>query len=128
MNLELVRIENAGDLERERVVLRATAETDAGWYAVFRCHQSPPNSVFAGSVPNAYWFPSRKLNPKDWVVLYSKRGSLSEKKGDGGAASSYFFYWNENVPLWVPAMIPVLVETPNWAFGKAVESVKRSAS
>jgi hypothetical protein len=128
MNLELVRIDSAGDLERERVVLRATVDTDVGEYAVFRCEQAEmPDDVYVGPIPNAYWFPARKLKANDWVVLYSKAGALSEKRGEGRSASSYFFYWNSDSTLWLAQMVPVLVETSNWIFGKPAQPMKRPA-
>jgi hypothetical protein len=113
MNLTLVGIENVGDLERERVVLRATAEVDIGRYAIFRCNLTSDKGVAAGHVPSAYWFPDRKLKQGDFVVLYSKMGTSSEKTGNG--STSYFFYWGWKSAQW-PGHRAALVNTATWQY------------
>ncbi len=125
MSLELVNIEAAGDLASERIVLRAnnsTPQTEIGWYAVFRCWTATKEgmqAVLAGPVPNVYWFASKKVKPGDWVVLYSKAGTLSEKVGQAGV-TSHFYYWGMRSPLWIPGFTPALVETPNWFMGRPI--------
>lgn len=118
MTLELIGVEDAGDIDRERLVLRSKGETEVGHYAVFRCRSSE-KGVRSGPVPNAYWFPNKMVESNDWVVLYSKAGRNSEKKGETGG-SSYFYYWQIEAPIWVSGYTPVLVETRNWRFGKPI--------
>ena len=79
MNVELRSIENAGDLERERVVLRAPGDDDIGNYAIFRCYVTK-EKVAAGPIAAGYWFPDRKLKKGDFVVVYSKAGA-NEREG-----------------------------------------------
>jgi hypothetical protein len=120
MTVELRSIENAGDLERERVVLRATKDDDIGRFALFRCHTTTKGKVASGSIPAAYWFPDQKIKKGDFVVLYSKSGVNSEKKGDNGG-TSYFYYWGLKSPQW-PKYIAALVETgSNWTRSEPVK-------
>ncbi len=67
MTLEL-KIVDPGDLEKERVVLTATAEDDAGYYAVFRCEETDDGKVYSGAIPNVYWFPNQKMKKGDLVT------------------------------------------------------------
>jgi hypothetical protein len=119
MSVEFINIENAGDLARERLVLRARGETEIGHYAVFRCRVAPEGRAYAGAIPNAYWFANRIVKSEDWIVLYTKNGTNSEKKVDDGP-SSYFYYWRIVEPIWTPGYMPVIVETPTWHFGRAI--------
>jgi hypothetical protein len=68
MNVSLESIENAGDYERERVVLRATRDVDIGDYAVFMA-RSLGHGVQSGPL-EAFWFPDQRVKPGDFIVLY----------------------------------------------------------
>lgn len=119
MTVDLRSVENAGNLARERIVLRATSDDDIGNYAVFRCFVTS-DKVAAGPVAAAYWFPDRKIKKGDFVVLYSKTGTNSEKKGDTGN-TSYFYYWGLDEAQW-PKSIAVLALTgSNWQRTEALK-------
>lgn len=125
MSVELSGIERAGDIDQERVVLRATADADIGEYAIFNGRAARTGNVMAGPVPNVYWFVDKEIKKGDIVVLYSKDGENSEKTNDDGT-KSYFFYWRRQNPIWVPGRIPVLVETPSWKRGEAIKAATGS--
>jgi len=114
VDVEIVDIEGVGDLQNERIVLRATADTDIGFLAVFRCKQLNTGKIVAASVPNVYWFENKEVKSKDFIVLYTKSGDRSQKTSDDGI-TSYFYYWREEAPLWSDKeMRPVLVHTLTW--------------
>ena len=119
MNLDFVKIENAGELAQERVVCRATVDVDVGDFAFFRGIATTGGKFGAGNVPSAYWFPNKDVKAGDWVVLYSKIGTSSEKKGE--QRTSHFFYWGKSSPLWVSGAIASLVEITHWSFSDAVK-------
>ena len=79
MTLRLLSIEGSGDIERERVVLRATAEVDIGRYAIFNANKSERGEPYSGNIPYTYWFPFKHIKDGDLVVLYTKEGTKSEK-------------------------------------------------
>ena len=118
MKLDLIRIENGGELERERVILRATVDVDIGNFAVFRGITTPSNKFGAGNVPSAYWFPDRNVKVGDWVVLYSKAGAPSEKTENN---ISYFFYWGKTSPIWIKGAIASLIEVGHWSFSEPIK-------
>ena len=120
MTLELRRIADRGDPQRERVVLRATADVQIGNYATFRCRVGVEGDPLSGPVLDAYWFESRRVKLGDFVILYSKAGVKSQKKGERGS-TSYFYYWNAKAPLWTVGTVPVLVDTPTWEVGEPIK-------
>jgi len=63
----------------------------------------------------AYWFPDKLIKTGDWVVLYTKEGTSSEKAGD--RAKTYFYYWGFGEPQW-QNYVAALVSTPTWTISK----------
>ncbi|MEZ5901662.1 MAG: hypothetical protein R3D51_19455 [Hyphomicrobiaceae bacterium] len=114
MNLELQGVEDTGNIERERVVMKATKDVDIGGFAIFKGRKTSDNGVASGPVPAAFWLPDKKIKAGDFVVLYTKSGTTSEKVGTSGA-TSYFFYWGYKEPQWKGQMA-VLVRTTSWEF------------
>jgi hypothetical protein len=118
MKLEFSRVESPGDPERERIVFRAAEDVDIGRFAVFQCEGRDNGQVASGPIASAYWFADKKIASGDFVVLYSKNGTTSEKTEQ--AITSHFFYWRSSKPLWVGRYVPVLINTASWEFGKVV--------
>jgi hypothetical protein len=120
MNLEFSSIADAGNLNAERIALKAKANFDLTRYAIFAGTSTSDGRVAGGNIPYAFWFWSKNVSPGDFVVVYSKSGSTSEKKNSDGT-TSHFFYWGLSSPIWQPNRIPVIVETSSWAFGAAIK-------
>jgi hypothetical protein len=118
MKLEIRGVENAGELQRERVVLRAKSDTDIGNYAVFMGRAAEDDGAFlSGDVPAVFWFLNKEIKAGDLVILYSKGGTPSSKISESGR-TSYFYYWGYSQPQWTKAKALALVETSSWKFGK----------
>jgi hypothetical protein len=113
MSLQLSSVQDKGNLDKERIVLTADADCDIGFYAFFRCTANDKGRPLSGAVPNVYWFMNKDVKKGDLIVLYSKRGTRSEKEiGEGH--KSHFFYWGMTTSLWTKGVIPVLVKTSEW--------------
>lgn len=113
MDLRLHAIREPGDLDRERVVLKAETDTDTGRHLLLSARSSN-DRLLGGHVPNCYWFPDRHISAGDWVVLYSKRGSVKVRDNKSGS-KSYFFYWGLDQPLWQDHELrPVLIRVGAW--------------
>jgi hypothetical protein len=119
MTLTIKGVQNAGDIQRECVVLLATTDVDIGDFAVFIARKSRDGTPSAGNVPYAYWLPDLRVKAGDFIVIYSKAGTKSEKTSESGR-TSHFYYWGYKEPKWVENVIPVLVETPGWETGKFI--------
>ncbi len=90
MNLEFSSIADAGNFDAERIVLKATAKFDLTRYAIFACTSTSDGKVSGGNIPASFWFWSKTVNPGDFVVVYSKGGTTSEKKNNDGHHLPFF--------------------------------------
>jgi len=112
MNFELRSIAAKGDLQNERVTLRANADLDVGDYLLMQCgyrQGSVTTDVF-----HTFWFPYKAVAKGDLVVLYTRKGTESSKplKAKGLA---HFFYWGLSASIWAAeAKAAVLLQAPTW--------------
>lgn len=120
MTLVLQSVVNVGELERERVVIRATADVEIGHYAVFCCNAADDGLPLAGNVVHAFWLEDKKIKSGDFVVIYSKRGRDSEKTSENGA-TSHFYYWELDEPLWNKDTVPILLLISSWKRGSPIK-------
>lgn len=114
MRLEIRSFADAGNLEKERLILRVSSDTDIGEYAVLRSGTGSSGSPTSGR-KMAYWFPDVNVNAGDIVVLYSKKGTRSEKPLTEGR-TAHFFYWGSSTPLWVPGRCAVVLLVSDWEY------------
>jgi len=114
MKLELRSIAAPGDLGKERLVLKALADTDVGEYAVLWSGIGSSGGPTSGR-KRAYWFPDVDVKVGDSVVLYTKKGNRSKKTLDGGT-TAHFFYWGSENPLWDENHYAVLLFVSDWEY------------
>lgn len=117
MTVTISSITNAGELDRERLVLKVEDDLDIGKYAVFCCKKSSETAVSAGNIPAAYWFIDKPIKKNDLVVLYTKSGKRSEKNNSGGN-TSHFFYWGKSESIWNSDYRAVLIESRSYKFSE----------
>jgi hypothetical protein len=111
MKLKITAIRDAGNLDKERVVIKVESTTDIGQY-VLLCVDST-NGKPTTSVRNTFWFPDKSLNPGDFVVVYTKRGRPSEKEFKD--AVSHFYYWGIDKPIWASQNLgAIILFAPDW--------------
>ena len=112
MKVEIRRVVDAGDLKRERLVLRTRAKVDIGDFMLV-CTGLFEDEVTT-DVKSSLWFPDKRIEARDLVVVYTKAGRDHEKAlGEGRTA--HFFYWGRKRPLWdADDVAPVLLHAPHW--------------
>lgn len=116
MNLEIRSFAGVGDLQKERIVLKALADLDVGDYAILRSGVGSSGRTPTSGRKIAYWFPDEDVQANDLVVLYTKKGSRSTKPIEGGG-TAYFFYWGRDEALWNDDKSgAVLLEVSAWQF------------
>lgn len=113
MSLRISSLSNAGEMPRERLILRAHSDVDVGKYAVFCGWLGDDGSPLSGDLHAAYWFEDFSVKSGDLVVLYTKAGSRSEKANESGR-TSHFLYWGRSAPLWTVDKLPVLTFAWPW--------------
>jgi hypothetical protein len=104
LNIKAVREE--GNIVKERVVFQVTFPCEIGSYVVLKARAV--NNNVSNTVINAFWFPDKRVNPGDLIVLYTKAGFNREKVNSNGTVS-HFFYWNLPLPIWREDSIAVLL-------------------
>jgi len=114
MKLRISSFADAGQQNKERLIIRAESDVDVGDYLVMCSAISPTGTASAGR-KLAYWFPDKEIKSGDLVILYSKRGTESEKKLESGA-TAYFFYWGLENTVWAGGNGAVLLLTEEWKF------------
>lgn len=92
MKLSIAYIKSAGDIENERVVLKAIEDCDIGGYFTFFSHYTDNGSV-STSVVAPFWFMDATVKKGDTIVIYTKSGKRASKQNNDGT-NSYFFYRN----------------------------------
>ncbi|KWA42180.1 hypothetical protein WL27_01875 [Burkholderia multivorans] len=98
MKVEIRSFADAGVAEKERVVLKVAADGDIGKYLLLYSSKTK-DSAPTGGRKLAYWFPDKAIKSGDLVVLYTKKGTKSEKALDNGT-TVHFFYWGLDAPIW----------------------------
>ena len=114
MTIKFESFADAGDLEKERVVMKAVTDTDIGQFALLRTLVNSAGNPTTG-VTNAFWFPDKPINAGDLVVLYTKVGTPSEKALDSGKRA-HFLYWGLSSSLWRNKTVAaVLLHVDEWS-------------
>ena len=115
MDVKITKVIGVGNLENERVIMKAYSSVDIGRFAIFKTgvNISSGKKIINNRVRNAYWFPDKLINTNDTVVLYTKAGVTSEIKNDDGT-TTYFFYWGLSVAIWAGDNGAVLASIPEW--------------
>ena len=96
--LQFASFADPGDLEKERVIYRATSDVDVGSYAILRSKRSSEGGPISGS-KIAYWFPDVEVKADDLVVVYTKRGTRKTRSLQRGN-TAHFFYWGRDEAMW----------------------------
>lgn len=110
MKVALKNIYGSGELERERIVLKALDDCDIGTYAILAARRgSTSQTVEGGPIAHCFWWPDKKVKEDDLIVLYTKKGTPSVKENVSGT-TSHFFYWDLLEPVWKQDRVAVLVE------------------
>lgn len=98
MHLQILKIKDSGDLENERVILRATKQCDIRWYMLF------DNTYDAqGNLSNLwrhmYLFPPLQLNEGDFIWLYTKAGE-NTSRGNTSNTTTHLLHWGFEETIW----------------------------
>ena len=113
MMLKVTSIADRGDHEKERIVLRAALDIDVGDFAVFRSKLLEDNAI-SSDVTDTFWFPDKDIKNKDLVILYTKKGTSSQRVLPP-EKTVHFYYWGKSTPLWSGSdHAPVLVHATAW--------------
>ena len=98
MKFKINGIEDAGNLEKERIVLKVLEDEDVGRYAIFKTTKVG-DTLVSSRVSLAFWFQDQEVKKDDLVVIYTKAGAYKSTKNTKGN-TSHFFYWDKDASVW----------------------------
>jgi hypothetical protein len=116
--LSVLGIRDAGDIDRERVVLRVDKPVDLLEYLVLNAASSHPARI-RDLNQHVFWFPSHEVKPGEFVRLYSRTGVQLTRLGSYGRSQARYhdFFWGKSTPVWMPGSnAAVLIEIAGWRF------------
>lgn len=115
MKLQILRLADRGQPNKERLHLSVLADTNLIYYAVL-------DTVYLGGLlggisnlpKHAFWFPSLEVRAGDQVVLYTGPGQPKSEPTLVGI-TTHFFYWGQPQTLWNKVGdCAVLLEVAAW--------------
>jgi hypothetical protein len=112
MRLDFVSITDRGIGYKERIVLRANAPTNLGFFVILA---SGLSGTGVNITPRAtYWFPQIDVALGDEVVLYTGPGLNSPPSAFGGK-TTHTFHWGQPSTLFNnPSDAAVVMELQGW--------------
>ena len=113
MKLKINGVRDIGALEKERVVLSVSEDTQLGTFAITAIHSEDETDAF--NIKFGYWFPNKRIKKNDTVVLYTKLGTMKSRTHDSGS-TSHFFYLNRNETAWNNEWILGLFSMDEWDY------------
>jgi hypothetical protein len=115
MNLTIDKFVDKGVLEKERVILKVSADDQLGDYVLLKTKMLEEKTV-SNEVTHTYWFGDQEVKSGDLVVIYTKVGVDNSRKNESGN-TSHFYYWNKTEPLWLDdADSLVVMKSLTWRF------------
>jgi hypothetical protein len=117
MKFNVRGVREAGELDKERVVIDLLEDGNTGTLIVASTTQQSANSVSA-RISSPYWVPDQDVKKGDLLVIYTKKGSRNSKENTDGT-TSYFFYMGRTEALYVGSDQTVAVfDIASWKFAK----------
>lgn len=98
MHLEILRVRDAGDLENERIVLKANQVCEISWYILLDNTYDEYGNL-SNLWRHVYVFPKIKVKAGDFIWLYSKKGENSSR-GNKSNTTTHLLYWGLDETIW----------------------------
>lgn len=122
MKLALRSIIEPGELAKERLTFRSTATLELGEYFVTQTKFS--NGMPTTEIMRSFWFPDKRIEEGDLVVLYTKDGSDSMRQLKSGN-HAHFYYLSLTSPIWNTSEAgAVLMFAPTWDAQLSTDLIK----
>jgi hypothetical protein len=116
MKIDIRGVYEAGNLEKERIVLRANSEIDIGRFILSRNSYIADGAVH-DKMRNAFWLPDQNVEAGHLVVIYTKNGENRVRVNKDGS-KTHFIYSGLTQPIWSSEDAIVLFEIASWEMKK----------
>lgn len=98
MSFQILKIKDVGDLDNERVILKANKDCVISWYLLFDNTYDEQGNL-SNLWRHMYIFPRLTIKAGDFVWLYTKVGENS-KRGNDTNTTTYLLYWGLDETIW----------------------------
>lgn len=98
MTFQILKVKDAGDLENERVILKANKDCEISWYILFD-NTYDDNGQLSNLWRHMYIFPKLSIKAGDFVWLYTKKGQKSNR-GNDSKTTTHSLYWGLDETIW----------------------------
>lgn len=98
MHLQILRVRDAGDLDNEKIILKANQSCEISWYILFDNTYDETGNL-SNLWRHVYIFPAIHLNAGDFIWLYTKAGKNS-KRGNDSNTTTHLLYWGLDEIIW----------------------------
>ena len=118
--LELLYVAGKGDIDKERVVLKATTKLDLIGYILLNSYSEDGQTSYDLN-DKVFWFPSKIVNAGEYIRIYTKSGKYETTQGTFKKEPATFhdFYWRLSNPIWTEkSNTAAILQVQNWHFKK----------
>lgn len=98
MKLSIRSVSGHGNLEKERIVLKAQDDIDIGDYMLADTTYVDEDEI-SNKLRHTFWIPEKEVSKGDLIVIYTKEGRDRAKRNDSGSRT-HFFYWGLGKTIW----------------------------
>src|SRR6266404_6319207 len=113
MKLDIISIEDKGDLSKETIWLDVLEDADLKYYLVSDTTFTGENQI-SNELRHVYWFRSKQVKKGDYVALHTKDGTDSATPNKRNA-TTYHIYWDLGRTIWnKDGDCAVLFEVNTW--------------
>lgn len=115
MKLKILRVEDHGTLESERIFLSVIEDADLKYYIV-RDSTYTSDDKMSNKWVHAYEFVDQSVKKGDEVVLYTAKAPKKTEAINGDKNTRYYYSWNLKECVWNnDGDVAVLYELESWA-------------
>lgn len=98
MHLQVLKVRDAGDLDNERIILKAIKACEISWYILFDNTYDEEGNL-SNLWRHMYIFPKKQLKAGDFIWLYTKAGKDSSR-GNNSNTTTYLLFWGLDETIW----------------------------
>lgn len=98
MSFQILKVKDRGDLDKERVILKANKDCEISWYILFDNTYNDDGTI-SNLWRHMYIFPQITIKQGDFVWLYTRRGQ-NINRGNNSGTSTYLLYWGLDETIW----------------------------
>lgn len=98
MDLQIIKVADNGDLEKERVIIKVLKDCLISWYLIFD-NTYNEDGTLSNLWRHLYIFPKRRVNAGDYIWLYTKDGNGTQWRNDSNT-TTHVLYWGLGETIW----------------------------